>query len=74
MVGLVTETDGPADLRGPALPLEERGGLAQRSLPCAMRRLAYSDLFLMPSMALMAFEMFVKLTKAQFLRHVVTTE
>ena len=45
----------------------ERGGFAQRSFPCAMRRFAYSGLFLMPSIALMAFAMFVKLTKAQFL-------
>jgi hypothetical protein len=50
----------------------DRGGLAQRSLPWAMRRFAYSGLFLMPSMALMAFAMFVKLTNAQFLARFVS--
>ena len=52
----------------------ERGGLAHRSLPWAMRRLAYSGLFLMPSMALMALEMFVKLTNAQFLQPISARE
>lgn len=45
----------------------ERGGFAQRSFPCAILRLPYSGLFLTPSMALMALEILVKLTKAQFL-------
>lgn len=46
----------------------DRGGFAHRSLPCAMRKFAYSGLILMLSMALIALEILVKLTKAQFLK------
>lgn len=66
LVGL----EPPPLLNEPAPPLPPpvvRGGLAQRSLPCATLREPYSGLLLMPSIALMAFAMLVKLTNAQFL-------